>query len=129
MNESDIIFTYTRKEAIADNEQTCISELYPSDCRVFKYPVYFTRRVMSLLENSHDPGVIVWDICYMSVKSPSRIELSPSTVKFSVIIENAEIKPDFVEDGCPCYTLICQVGATDFDDPADAVTVMFPEEI
>ncbi len=84
---------------------------------------------MSLLENSHDPGVIVWDICYMSVKSPSRIELSPSTVKFSVIIENAEIKPDFVEDGCPCYTLICQVGATDFDDPAEAVTVMFPDEM
>ena len=129
MNKSDIIYTYTRSQAIADNEQTCISELYPSDCRVFKYPVYFTRKVMSLLENSHDPGGIVWDICYMSVKSPSRIELSPSTVKFSVIIENAEIKPDFVEDGCPCYTLICQVGATDFDDPAPAVTVMFPDEM
>ena len=129
MNEFDVIYTYTRKEAIADNEQTCISQLYPSDCRVFKYPVYFTRRVMSLLENSQDPGGVVWDICFMSVKSPSRIELSPSTVKFSLIIENAEIKPDFIEDECPCYTLICQVGATDFDDDTPAVTVMLPDEM
>ncbi len=129
MNIEDIIYTYSRQDAIADGEQTLISEIYPDDCRIYKYPVYFTRKVMSLLVSSNDPGGIVWDICYMSVKSPSRIELSPSMVKFSVIIENAEIKPDFVEDGCPCYTLFCQVGATDFDNPAPAVTVMFPEEI
>ena len=129
MNEFDVIYTYTRKEAIEDGEQTCISEIYPNDCRLFKYPVYFTRKVMSLLENSQDPGAVVWDICYMSINSSSRIELSASTIKFSVIIENAEIKPDFVEDGLPFYTLICQVGATDFDDRTPAVTVMFPDEL
>ena len=46
MNEFDVIFTYTRQEAIADGEQTCISELYPDDCRVFKYPVYLTRDIL-----------------------------------------------------------------------------------
>ena len=129
MNEFEVIYTYTRKQAIEDGEQTCISQLYPSDCRLFKYPVYFTHKVMSLIENSHHPGAVVWDICYMATKSTSRVELSPSTVKFSVIIENTEIKPDFVEDGCPCYTLVWQVGATDFDDHTPAVTVMFPDEL
>ncbi len=64
----------------------------------------------------------------MSVKSPSRIELNESTCQFSVIVENADRTPDFVEDGSNCYNLIVQVGATDFDNPAPAVTIMFPEE-
>lgn len=129
MDESNVIFTYTRKQAIADGEQVCISELYPSDCRLFKYPVYFTRKVLSLLGNSDDCGGIVWDICYMSLKSPSRVKLNESTYKFSLIIQNDLIEPDFYEDGLPCYTLIVQVGATDFDDPAPAVTIMFPDEM
>ncbi|MDJ0578308.1 MAG: hypothetical protein QNJ65_24540 [Xenococcaceae cyanobacterium MO_234.B1] len=46
-----------------------------------------------------------------------------------MIIQNDLIEPDFYEDGLPCYTLIVQVGATDFDDPAPAVTIMFPDEM
>lgn len=129
MHEFDTIFTYSRQDAIADGEQICISEIYPSDCRVFKYPVYLTRKVMILVEESHYPSGVVWDLCCMAAYSPSRTELNGSTVKFSVIVENTSIKPDFIEDGCPCYKLIAQVGATDFDDPAPAVTIMFPEEM
>lgn len=126
--ESDIIFTYSRKEAIADGEQTCVSALYPHDCRFYKHPVYFTRAVMGLLEGSPNPGLIVWDIVYMSLKSPSRIKLNEATYQFGVIVENTSRKPDFIEDGSNCYNLITQVGATDFDDPEPAVTIMFPEE-
>ncbi len=111
-----------------DGEQTCVSDLYPSDCRLYKYPVYFTKAVMGLLEHSGNPALIVWDIIYMSIKSPSRIELNESTYQFGVIVENADRTPDFVEDGSNCYNLIVQVGATDFDDPAPSVTIMFPEE-
>ena len=127
-NKSDIIFTYSRKEAIEDGEQTCVSDLYPSDCRLYKYPVYFTKSVMGLIGDRKDPGAIVWDIVFMSIKSSSRIKLNESTYQFGVIVENADRTPDFVEDGSNCYSLIVQVGATDFDDPAPAVTIMFPED-
>lgn len=128
LNSSNVIFTYSRQEAIADGEQTCVSDIYPTDCRLYKYPVYFTREVMGLFEKSFDPGAIVWDICYMSIKNPSRTELNQATYQFGVIVENASRKPDFVEDGLNCYNLIVQVGATDFDNPAPAVTIMFLEE-
>ncbi len=127
-NQSNIIFTYSRKDAINDGEQTCVSNLYPNDCRLYKYPIYFTKSVMGLIGDSKDPGCIVWDICYMSVNSPSRKELNQATYQFGVIVENAFRKPDFVEDGSNCYILIVQVGATDFDNPAPAVTIMFPDE-
>ncbi len=113
---NDVIFTYSRKEAIADGMQVCVSKLYSNDCRLYKYPVYFTREVMGLLEKSVDPGGIVWDICYMSVVSPSLLKLNQATYKFSVIVQGASKEPDFIEDGLRIYNLIVQAGPTDFDE-------------
>ena len=35
LNSMNVIFTYSRQEAIEDEEQTCVSELYPNDCRLY----------------------------------------------------------------------------------------------
>ncbi len=127
--DDNIIFRYSRKQAIEDGIQTCISDKYPSDCRLYKYPVFFTNTVMALLEGKEDPGAIVWDIVFMSVKSPMKKEISPSMVEFGVLIQGCARSPDFIEEGINGYKLIVEIGPKDFDDPSPVVTVMFPEEV
>ena len=60
MNQDNLIFSYTRAEAIKDGLQVCVSDLFPNDTEIYKYPVYFTSEVWELCQSQ---GAIVWDIC------------------------------------------------------------------
>lgn len=121
----NIIYTYSRKKAIEDGLQVCVSEQFKSDTRMYKFPVYFTQEVWKLCQGK---GVIVWDICYMSALAAKAQKTDGSLVKFSVIVQEAERQPDFLKDSSPCYRLWAEIGAQDMDDPAPAVTIMFPNE-
>jgi len=124
-NSNDVISCYSRKQAVEDGLQVCVSKLFPSDTRMYKFPVYFTSAVWELCQ---EQGAIVWDICYMGVLANKANQTDSSTVQYSVIVEGAERQPDFVEDGNNCYRLIAQCSATDIDDPRPCITFMFPEE-
>ena len=120
---SDLIHSYSRAEAIKDGLQVCVSELFSNDTRMYKYPVFFTAEVWKLCQGK---GIIVCDICYMAAMA-SKIQKSNSPiVKYSVIVEEAERIPDFFEDTLPCYRLLAECGAKEIDDPAPAITIMFP---
>jgi len=122
--KEDLIFSYSRKQAIEDGFQICVSELFPDDTRVYKFPVYFTKAVWELCQEN---AGIVWDICYMG-SLPGNKQLNEQTIQYSVIVQGADRKPDFHEDSLPCYRLISVCGAIDIDNPEPARTVMFPDE-
>jgi len=124
-DNSDVISSYSRRQAVEDGLQVCVSELFPNDTRMYKFPIYFTSAVWKLCQGQ---SAVVWDICYMAAKASKANQSDSSTVLYSVIVEGAEKKPDFVEDGSNCYCLIAQCGATDIDDPRPCITFMFPEE-
>ena len=126
MNQKDLIYySYTRKQALKDGLQVCVSDLFPNDTRMYKYPVYFTQQVWELCQGKR---VIVWDICYMAARKSKAQRNDSSVVEYSVIVERANKAPDFLEDDCPYYTLWAECGARDIDDPTPVITIMFPEE-
>lgn len=134
--EDDIIYAYTRKQAIADGLQVNLSEKFPNDCRLYKVPVFCTNRVWNLIESAiahpqhhNDAGGVVWDICHMSINGPGRISIRGGTgTQFAVIVTGADATPDFHEEGLPIYQLHAVCGAVDIDDPRAAITFMFPNE-
>lgn len=125
MNQKDLIYSYTRKQALKEGLQVCVSDLFPCETRMYKYPVYFTQQVWELCQGK---GVVVWDICYMAAIIGQN--QNDSIVEFDVIVLNASKTPDFLEDNdnAPCYTLWAECGAKDINDPTPVITIMFPDE-
>jgi hypothetical protein len=121
----ELIYSYSRAQAIKDGLQVCVSEQFPDDTRVFRYPVYFTNEVWQLCQGQ---GVIIWDICYMAALASKAHITDTSVIQFSLIVEGAERQPDFLEDGFPCYRLLAECGAKDLDDPTPSITITFPLE-
>jgi hypothetical protein len=121
----DIIHTYTRKQAIEDGLQVCVSEQFPNDTKVFQYPVYFTHEVWKLCQGQ---GVIIWDICYMAAATSKTQPTDSAIIEYSVIVEGAERSPDFFEDEFPCYRLWANCEPKDIDDPTPVITILFPDE-
>lgn len=121
----DLICSYTRAQAIEDGLQVCVSDQFPRDTRMFNFPVYFTAGVWKLCQ---EKGVIVWDICYMAAKASRAKKNDSPIINYSVIVEGAKRKPDFLDVTVPCYRLLAEVGAKDIDDPAPVITIMFPDE-
>ena len=130
----NVIHTYSRKNALEDGVQFCLSERFPNECRLYKYPVFCTAAVWELIESAaaNNPGSnqagIVWDLVWMSNKSPRRTHPFQDTCLFSVIVEKANKKPDFWEDEFPIYRLQAKCEAKDFDDPTPVVTISLPNE-
>ncbi len=80
----DPIHSYTRKQAIEDGILVDVTALYPSDTRMYKYPVAITSEIWSLIEGKNE-AVWVWDICWMSINYVvSRPD--DSTVIFEVLL-------------------------------------------
>lgn len=131
---SDVIYTYSRQNALEDGVQFCLSEHFPEECRLYKYPVFCTAAVWNLIESAaaNNPGTdrvgIVWDLMWMSTKSPLRTHPTPDTCLFTLILQGANRKPDFWEDEFPIYRLQSKCEAKDFDDPTSVITISLPNE-
>ena len=71
-NTKNIIYSYTRKNALADGQQIDVDTLDPklrSDAGIL-YPLYITDSVMNIINESVELGIcdlklILWDVCYM----------------------------------------------------------------
>jgi hypothetical protein len=133
---TEIIVAYTRKEALEDGEQILLSEKCPTECKLYRHPVYCTAEVWNLTESAvssldhrNDLAGIVWDIMFMSAKAPGRKMLDERTCEFVVIVQGADRKPDYISDELPHYRMISKCGPTDIDNPSPCITIMFPEEL
>ena len=124
---AEIIYSYTRKQAIEDGMQWRVSGEYESMPREvgYKWPVYLTSGVVGLIERAinnkkhcNDFGGVLWDVLHMSrVMSRS---VNDRLREFKVIITGA--------GRAKYHTLYIASGPVDIDDPAPCLTIMLPEE-
>ena len=128
-NDSDLIFVYPRREALADGAQVDanIGDLAEVSRQHYKFPVYMTAGVFDLLERAvnntkaHNDFKGVWhDILFMSHAFCR--EVSPQRREFQVIITTGPGLKEII------YHLAAECGPMDFDDPAPVVTVMLRDE-
>ncbi len=124
----DPIYTYTRAQAVEDGYQMLLTGKDAQAAKEvgYKWPVYLTTGIVDLMnraiENPRWPSDwdgILWDILYMSRRASQSV--NEYTSKFQVIINGAGQKR--------YYDFVIQCGPTDIDDPAPALTIMFPEEM
>jgi len=138
MNENmkfDVVASYTRKEAISDGFQVRIEDKIRSEAGI-KYPVFVTRtvwdrylKVPTGLEGHQDMEGRIWDMLYMFVQNAKRNGFA-SKFKYRVLFQmnrntlwdknerRVNDNPELRE-----VILIAEVGATDIDDPAPAITI------
>ena len=80
----EVISSYSRGQAIEDGVLVDLSSLFPSDTRLYKWPVACTSAVWSIIEKDchkkkgggievKEAAPWVWDICFMSVKAKTKI--------------------------------------------------------
>lgn len=123
----EVIYAYTRKQAIEDGYQMKLEGKDAQTAREvgYKYPVYLTTGIVDLMQKAidnprwaNDWDGILWDILWMSRANARPV--NQQTNIFVVIITGIGRKRN--------HQMIIQVGPTDIDDPAPALTIMLPEE-
>ena len=122
----DVIDTYTREQAIEDGSQVLLKEEHAEMAKEagWKYPVYITSGVWSLIKmavnnkkHCNDLNGVVWDVLYMARFGQ---DIAPDTRVFKVTITGCGKKRTHV--------FYMQIGPTDINDPAPAMTIMLPED-
>lgn len=117
-----VIYSYSRAAAISDSVLVALSERFPDQCSLYRYPVACTAAVWMLIEhgaaeNGATLSGIIWDILYMSqhcvIARPD-----DSTVVFYVIIPSAR--------GRMTHRLKALVHAGDRMEPV--ITIMLTDE-
>jgi len=114
-----VISSYSRKQAIEDGYLHPVSELFPSDCRIYKYPVCFSNEVVNLIEGDN-MGAWVWDICFMSAKCPTK-QLDPTRQLFKVTLPRKK-----GTTATKTFELMAICGPD--DNAAPCITICFPNE-
>jgi len=121
----DVIYSYTRKDALADGVQIDVSEMARE--AGLKFPVYLTRavwenyvRVPDGVRGQDEKGRL-WDIVWMLRMSARRTSGPQMTFKLHVRNDNRDRTP-------PLVTLKAVCGPRDIDDPAAAITVLMVDE-
>lgn len=124
----DIMYAYTRKEAIENGDQVLLTGKDADAAREagYRYPVYLTRSINELIKRAvankkhcNDRDGVLWDILWMSRRMPT--EINASTMSFPVIITGVGRKRN--------HRFLIQCGAKDIDDATPVLTIMHPSEI
>jgi hypothetical protein len=122
----EVISTYTREEAIEDGVIVDLSTNYPNDTRMFKWPVYCTDTVWSLIDSAAmadnvEAGVYVWDVCNMAAMTiVANGKNDGSEVFFKVCLP---LRCNRKETN---LKLVC--GPLGPDNPRPCMTIMLPNE-
>lgn len=120
--EADIIYKYTRAQAIEDGELWDVSELAKE--AGFKFPVAISTGIYSLIDEAVKKGDrdykgIVWDIFTMLLYAIKRAE-NTARIDFSVLIWSKYTRKDQLVN---MYAL-CHPG----DNKEPVITIMLPHE-
>ena len=120
-----VIYSYTRKQAVADGFQAEVSKTAQESG--IKFPVFLTRAVFDQFVTV-PPGVIaqdeagrLWDIVWML--RFAILQSRPGTDRIPVVVHvrNDNSAPRRVK-------LVATCGPLDIDDPQPAITVMMPDD-
>jgi len=125
--DCEIIYTYTRKEAIEDGLQFRLGDELAqlAEEAGYKWPVYMTSGVWGLVEmavnnkkHCNDLNGVLWDIFYMSRVTGQM--LNNSLKAFDVIITGTGQRK--------IHKIYVECGPIDFDNPEPCLTFMLPDE-
>ena len=120
----DLVYSYTRTQAVADGVQVEVSKVAAE--AGIRFPVFLTRTVFDAYVTV-PPGVTaqdeagrLWDIVWMTRFAIIRARPGVSRLPVALYVRNA--------DRSRLVKLVAVCGPLDFDDPAPAITVMLPDE-
>jgi hypothetical protein len=123
--DAEILYSYTRKDALADGGQIDVSTIARE--AGLKFPVYLTRavwenyvRVPEGVQAQDEKGRL-WDIVWMLRCAARRTSGPQMNFRLHVRNDNRDRMP-------PLITLKAVCGALDIDDPQPAITVLMPDE-
>jgi len=121
----EVIFAYTRKQAIADGMQVDVSATAKE--AGIKFPMFLTRAVFDAYV-AIPPGVTgqdeagrLWDIVWMTRFGVLRARSGVERIPVALYVRNDSRAARLVK-------LIATCGPLDIDDPQPAITVMLPDE-
>ena len=120
-----VIYTYTRKQAIADGVQVDVTQTAKE--AGISYPVFLTRSVFDAYVavpagvECQDEAGRLWDVIWMLRFAIIRSRGHGDRVPVALYARNDNQRAKLVK-------LIATCGPLDFDDPAPAITVMLPDE-
>ncbi|MBV5328394.1 MAG: hypothetical protein JZU65_12305 [Chlorobium sp.] len=122
-SECNMIFEYTRAHAIADGVLIDLSNSFPSDTRMFKWPLACTSAVWNLIETaaaSEDvsPALYVWDCSFMCLAAIKSASSGHGELPFSVLLPLTENGTEHK------LKVVCGPG----DNGEAVLTIMLPEE-
>ncbi len=138
MNDMELIYSYTTKQAVEDG----LLVLIPADTSKeagITFPVYLTKAVWdkyvevpSGMEGEQDESGRLWDILWMFMISARRC--SGAYLEFEFICKLADIgdqeanEVQFEGRFLRTVTLKAMIQAQDFDDPSPAIFILKPHE-
>lgn len=124
--EPEVIYRYTRAQAIADGVQVDVSDVAREAGIV--YPVFLTRAVHEKYVvvppgvSCQDEAGRLWDVVWMLRFAVKKALPGRPRIPVALYVRNTEQGP------ARLVKLIAVAGARDIDDPAPAITVMLPDE-
>src|SRR5512136_1747258 len=122
----DVVYTYTRSQAVADGFQIDVSKTAHE--AGIRFPVFITRGVYEQCV-AVPPGVTgqdeagrLWDLVWMLRFAIIRSKPGTTRLTVALYVRNSDKHP------ARLTKLIATAGALDIDDPAPAITLMLPDE-
>ena len=121
----NVIYAYTRKQAVEDGEQVDVSTTAAE--AGIRFPVFLTRRVFDAYVTvppnvtGQDEAGRLWDIVWMLRSAIKSGRSDGDRIAYSLYVRNDNHRPRLVK-------LVAACGALDVDAPEPAITVMMPGE-
>ena len=122
----DVIYTYTRAQAVADGFQIEVTKI--AEEAGIRFPVFITRGVYEQCV-AVPPGVTgqdeagrLWDVVWMLRFAILRSRPGADRLPVALYVRNSD------HERARLIKLVATCGPVDIDDPAPAITVMLPEE-
>ena len=121
----NVIYAYTRKQAIADGVQVDVSSTAKE--AGIRFPVFITRTAFDAYVtvppnvSGQDEAGRLWDVVWMLRFAIRKAAQGHSRLPFALHVRNDNRTPRLVK-------LIAMCGPLDMDAPEPAITVMMPDE-
>ena len=121
----DVIYSYTRSQAVADGLQVEVSKV--AEEAGIRFPVFLTRAVYDAYVTvppevaGQDEAGRLWDVVWLLRFAIRKAQTGQDRLPFALYVRNDNHRPRLVK-------LVAMCGPLDIDDPAPAITVMMPDE-
>jgi hypothetical protein len=121
----EVIYAYTRAQALADGVQVDISSA-AKEARI-RFPVFITRTVFDAYVTvppnvtGQDEVGRLWDVVWMLRFAIRKAQNGQDRMPFALYVRNDNRAAKLVK-------LVATCGALDMDDPQPAITIMLPDE-